>query len=211
MKSEHDERECLTVFESFYRMRKHVVSAIVLFLALGITLLIWPGLFLRFACNIIGALLIAFGVVTLIGELRMPDRSMFTMGFGVVITAVGVVIIANPEMVSSIIPVVFGLILLFDGVSNIRQALGLRRFEVGNWAFLLLLGIVTLALGAVILLHPYGTAELAFRVMGAALIYNALSDLIIAVQMNRTAKKSGIYKEKGRAIDVDVRPVDDNE
>lgn len=199
------------MFESFYRMRKHVISAIILFLVLGIALLIWPGLFLRFACNIIGALLIAFGVVTLIGELRMPDRSMLTMGFGVVITAVGIVIIANPEMVSSIIPVVFGLILLFDGVSNIRQALGLRRFEVGNWAFLLLLGIVTLVLGVVILLHPYGTAELAFRVIGAALIYNALSDLIIAVQMNRAAKKSGIYKEKGRAIDVDARPVDDNE
>ena len=187
------------------------MSAISLFLVLGIALLIWSGLFLRFACNIIGALLIAFGAVTIIGELRMPGRSIFTMGFGVVITAVGIVIIANPEMVSSIIPVVFGLILLFDGLNNVRQALGLRRFEVGNWAFLLVLGIVTLVFGVVILLHPYGTAELAFRVMGAALIYNAVSDLIIAVQMNRTAKQAGIYKEKGRAIDVDARPVDDDE
>ena len=141
----------------------------------------------------------------------MPGRSMVTMGFGVVIAAVGIVIITNPEMVSSIIPIVFGLILLIDGLSNVRQALGLRRFEVGNWAFLLVLGIVTLVLGVIILLHPYGTAELAFRVMGAALIYNAVSDLIIAVQMNRTAKQAGIYKEKGRAIDVDARPVDDDE
>lgn len=199
------------MFESFYRMRRHVVSAIILFLVLGTALLIWPGLFLRFACNIIGALLIVFGAVTIIGELRMPGRSMVTMGFGVVIAAVGIVIITNPEMVSSIIPIVFGLILLIDGLSNVRQALGLRRFEVGNWAFLLVLGIVTLVLGVVILLHPYGTAELAFRVMGAALIYNAVSDLIIAVQMNRTAKQAGIYKEKGRAIDVDARPVDDDE
>lgn len=199
------------MFESFYRMRKHVLSAIILFLVLGIALLIWPGLFLRFACNIIGALLIAFGVVTLIGELRMTSRSMLTIGFGVVITAVGIVIIANPEMVSSIIPIVFGLILLFDGVGNLRYALGLRRFGTDNWVFLMVLGIVTLVFGAVILLHPYGTAELAFRIIGAALIYNALSDLIIAVQMNRAAKQAGVHKEKGRAIDVEARPVDDDE
>ena len=141
------------------------MSAIILFLVLGTALLIWPGLFLRFACNIIGALLIAFGAVTIIGELRMPGRSMVTMGFGVVIAAVGIVIITNPEMVSSIIPIVFGLILLIDGLSNVRQALGLRRFEVGNWAFLVVLGIVTLVLGVLFTFIALGLSPSIPRLM----------------------------------------------
>lgn len=199
------------MFETFRRLRRHMISAIVLFLLLGIALLGWPGLFLRFACYIIGALLLAFGVVTLLGEFRMPGRSVFVLGFGVIVAAVGIVVITNPEMVSSILPVVFGLILFVDGVSNLHHAFGLRRLAIGNWVTMLVLGMVTVALGVLILLHPYGTAELAFRIIGAALVYNALSDLFIVMQVNRAAKQTGVQKEKRRAIDVEARPVDDDE
>jgi uncharacterized membrane protein HdeD (DUF308 family) len=199
------------MFETFRRLRHHMLSAAVLFLLLGIALLGWPGVFLRFACNIIGALLIAFGVITLLGEFRMPDWSILSLGFAILIAAVGIVVISNPQMISSIIPVVFGLFLIADGIVNLRHALGLRRYQTGNWVIMLLLGILTVALGALILLHPYGTAELAFRIIGAALIYNALSDLFILFQVNRAAKNTNSQKEKRRAIDVDARPVDDDE
>ncbi|MDO5549164.1 MAG: DUF308 domain-containing protein [Eubacteriales bacterium] len=199
------------MFETFRRLRRHMISAIILFFLLGIALVGWPGLFLQFACYIIGAVLIAFGVITLLGEFRMPDKSVLTLGFGVIVAAVGIVVITNPQMVSSIIPVVFGMILFLDGISNVYHALGLRRIEAGRWGVMLVLGIVTVALGALILLHPYGTAEMAFRVIGAALVYNALSDLFLVMQVSRAGRQNGVQKEKRRAIDVDVRPVDDDE
>ena len=200
------------MFETFRRMRRHMISAIVLCLILGIALIGWPGVFLQFACYIIGGVLLVFGIVTLLGEFRAPARSILTLCVGVLIAAMGIVVITNPEMVSSILPIVIGILLFMDGVVNLRNALGLRRYEGSSWGTMLVMGIITVAFGALILLHPYGTAELAFRIIGAALVYNAVSDLFIMMQVGRAEKKhGGQKKEKRRVIDVNARPVDDDE
>ena len=199
------------MFQQFQHARRNMLTAALLFLVLGIAMTAGPGLFIQVACAVIGGVMAAFGVIMIGGELRYPNKSLWSIGMGILIAAVAIIIIANPQLVSSLIPLLFGILLLIDGVTNVRYALGMRRYEEGAWGALLILGIITLVFGALILLHPYGTAELAFRIMGIALIYNALSDLFIVIQLHRASKK---YVDKNgqehKIIDVEARPVEDD-
>ena len=199
------------MFEQFRRSRRSVMSAALLFLILGAALTIRPDLFLKFACYIIGAVLVAVGVIRILEELRQSRKSILSLGLGVVLAAVGIVVITNPALVSSIIPIIFGLILLMDGVYNIRHAIGMHRYQEHTWSVMLILGLITLALGVLILLHPYGTAQLAFRIMGIALLYNAISDLFIYYHVGRAAKKYVDADGVHDIIDVEGRPVEDDD
>lgn len=199
------------MFQHFYAVRHGVMLSTVLLFLLGVVLVGWPGLFIEFACYILGGVLVAFGAVKVIEQLKQPYRNVFVMGFGIVVAAIGIVIITNPQMVSSIVPLVFGLILLFDGISSVRHSFDLHRYGDGKWVTLLILSLITVAFGVLVLLHPYGTAELAFRIMGIALIYNALSDAVMLHWVGRAAKEYGRTEEKRHAIDVEARPVDDDE
>lgn len=199
------------MFENFKNIRRNMSLAVLLYLVLGVILVVWPGSFIQFACNIIGALMIAFGVLTIIGEFTRHSKNAVMMFLGAFIGAIGIIIIANPELVSSIVPITFGIVLLINGLVNVRQAIGMHRYEEDSWMTLMILGIITLVLGCVILLHPYGTAQLAFRIMGAALIYSGLSDLFVIHKLGKAAKKYVDKDGEHDIIDVDVRPVDNDD
>lgn len=195
------------MFETFRSIRGHMLTGAVGCLVLGVVLLLFPDAFLQVACYVIGALFIAYGVLGILGCVRERAIRMLTVVMSVVAAAVGIFIITNPRLIGSILPIVFGLILLLDGLLNTRQGIGLRRFGDPSGTTVLILGVITLVLGVVILLNPYATATVSFRLIGAALLYNGLSDLLILLRMNRAHKTY----QKQKVIDVEARPVDDDE
>lgn len=196
------------MFETFKTIRGNMLMAAVCCMALGLALLIFPDTFLNVACYVIGALVIAYGVISILGCVHDKQMRMGTIVLSIIAAAVGIFIITQPKMISSILPIIFGLLLLLDGVFNVRHGIGLRKFGDTSGTAVLILGIITVVFGAIILINPYTTASLAFRLIGIALIYNALSDLFILFRMSRANKK---YEEKQKIIDVDARPVDDDE
>ena len=195
------------MFETFRSIRSNIVITVVACLAVGAALILYPDMFLQIICYVMGALFVAYGVL---GVLRCVRERMMRIGvllMSVLAAAAGIFIITQPKTISSILPVIIGLVLLLNGIMNIRHGLGLRRFDDGAWKIVLILGIITVVFGAVILWNPYSTATLTFRLIGAALLYNGISDLIILLRMNRASK---IYDGQ-KVIDVEVRPVDDDE
>lgn len=194
------------MFETFRNIRKNMLTAAVGCMVLGLALLFFPNAFLNVACYVVGALLIAYGVICILGCVRDRWMRLGAILFGVIVAAVGIFMIANPRMISSIQPIVFGLILLMDGVVNVRHGIGLRRFGDPSGLSVLIMGVITVAFGAVILLYPYTTAAVTLRLMGVALLYSGLSDLIILFRLNRANRA---YEEQQKVIDVEARPVDD--
>ena len=200
------------MFETFRHIRGQLLLAAIGSLVLGILMLIQPGLFLKLICYVMGALLIAYGVIGILGCLKNHLAQMFSIVFYVIVAGLGIYIIAAPETISSILPVIFGILLALDGMLNLRHAIGLRRFGDPGSVTIFIIGIITVVLGAVILFHPYSTAQLTFRLVGAALAYNGLSDLLVLYRMNHANK---IYRQRNpesqdHVIDVEVRPVDDD-
>lgn len=198
------------MFETFRELRGQLLLAAIGSLGLGILMLFQPGLFLQIICYVTGALLIAYGVIGILN--RLKNQRIFSMILYVIVAAFGVYIITSPQTVSSILPVIFGVLLVLDGVFNLRHAIGLRQFGAPGSTTIFIIGVITVILGVVILLNPYSTAKLTFRLIGAALAYNGLSDLLVWYRMNRANQQ---VQQRNRAsrnhvIDVEARPVDDD-
>lgn len=195
------------MFETFRSIRVNMTLAAVGCLALGIALLVIPDLFLQVACYVTGAVLIAYGVLGLLSSVRTHSMNLFTGLVDVLAIGVGIFIITQPRMISSILPIIFGLILLLDGILNLRHGIGLHRFGDPSGKTVLILGVITVIFGAVILLNPYSTAKMTFRLIGIALVYSGLSDFLVIFRMNRANRTY----ENQKIIDVEARPVTEDE
>lgn len=91
-----------------------------------------------------------------------------------------------------ILPIVFGLFVIFDSLGRIQNALELRRCNYESWKGFLLLALLSIALGVVMILNPFGTMETLVMAIGVILIIegalNLLSALYTVIAVKRFMK-----------------------
>ena len=112
------------------------------------------------------------GIVCLIQYARIRGTG-FTAPFmlvgGVITAGLGIFTLAKPQVVTSFLPVVFGIFIVVDGLSRIGTAIDLAKRKGQKW-WLLLFSIVSVALGVLLVLHPFDAAVSAVMLCGILLI-----------------------------------------
>lgn len=210
------------MFETFRSIRFHLLLAALGYIAVGAVMLFIPDQFLAVVCYVIGALLIAYGVIGMLMCWKNRTIRMAKIFIGILTIAVGIFVIAQPKAFTAVLPIIFGLILLLDGILNLRHGIGLKKFGDPGFLSVIIVGVITVVLGAIVLIHPYGTAKFTLRIIGAALIYSGISDFLVLYRMNHARliyerdnppelKKKGQRHKKTKVIDVHAHPVDDDE
>ena len=89
---------------------------------------------------------------------------------GVITAGLGIFTLAKPQVVTSFLPVVFGIFIVVDGLSRIGTAIDLAKRKGQKWWLLLLFSIVSVALGVLLVLHPFDAAVSAVMLCGILLI-----------------------------------------
>ena len=91
-----------------------------------------------------------------------------------------------------ILPIVFGLFVIFDSLGRIQNALELRRCQYSSWKGFLLLALLSIVLGVVMIVDPFGAMETLVMAIGIILILegtlNLLSALYTAIAVRRFIK-----------------------
>lgn len=210
------------MFETFRSIRFHLLLAALGYIAVGAVMLFIPDKFLAVVCYVIGALLIAYGIIGMLMCWKDRTIRIVKIFIGILAIAVGIFVIAQPKAFSAVLPIIFGLILLLDGVLNLRHGIGLKKFGDPGYLTVIIIGVITVLFSAVILMHPYGTARFTLRLIGIALIYSGISDFLVLYRMNHARliyerdnppelKKKGHKQKKTKIIDVHAHPVDDDD
>ena len=113
------------------------------------------------------------GIVCLIQYARIRGTG-FTAPFmlvgGVITAGLGIFTLAKPQVVTSFLPIVFGIFIVVDGLSRIGTAIDLAKRKGQKWWLLLLFSIVSVALGILLVLHPFDAAVSAVMLCGILLI-----------------------------------------
>ena len=104
-------------------MLRYVKNGMLLFTCM--LLLIMPETSLLWICNIFGVVVLVTGIVCLIQYARIRGTG-FTAPFmlvgGVITAGLGIFTLAKPQVVTSFLPVVFGIFIVVDGLSRIGTA-----------------------------------------------------------------------------------------
>lgn len=172
-------------------IRQSVVIYGCLSVVLGVVLVLYPQLSTKIICTAFGAILVLCAVFHMISYLRHKDEAPFinfNLIAAVITGVIGIWIIVKPEMVVLIIPVIFGIVLVIHGISDLRQAIELKKRFYDYWWAALIIAVLNVLIGAVLLTDPFRAAVVSIRVIGICLIYDGVSDLWIVSRVSKAVK-----------------------
>ena len=195
------------------QIQANALLSAALYTLLGLVLLIWPAPSASLLCIALGLVLTICGVINILVFLSHRDGTLYAGFFlitGFILAVVGIWLMARPTLVTVIIPRIIGLLVCVHGFRDIRDTLSLKKSGSSRWTAALLLGAVTLVLGAILVLAPFEAFTTVVRLIGAFLIYDGISDIWITTQVSKAVRDAAKASNAARdAVDVEYRDVGD--
>ena len=108
---------------------------------------------------------------------------------GLILIALGLWLLTSAVSVIVLIQFSFAAVLIFHGIIDLQSAVGLLRLGFPRWWMDLLLSVLTIGLGIVVLLYPFGTMETLTILIGLSLIYDGASDLYLIWRVSRALRE----------------------
>lgn len=169
-----------------------IISSVIL-VALGLLLIFKSEVTIITISYIIGALLIAMGVLTELNYLK-ENKDNLAKGdldiiYGIVCAILGIVVIKNPEAIASIIPLAVGVIIVANSVVKLQYSLELKKEKNDLWISTLILSIVMVICGIVLIFNPFTGAVLFTKIVGIFILIYAVLDLVSTFFIKKTLDK----------------------
>lgn len=155
---------------------------------LGTVLIIFPRFSALGLGILTGILMIAFGIVKLIGYFSKDLYRLafqYDLALGILSAALGIVMLLETNKAMSFICVVLGILILADGLFKIQIAVDSKRFGIRLWWLILALAILTGMVGTLLVFRPSESVPVLMVLLGISL----LSEGILNVSTVLTAVK----------------------
>ena len=161
----------------------YIVMSLV-FCAVGALFIVRPGLSAGLIGRALGAAMILFGAVKLVGYCSRDLYRLafqYDLGFGLLLIALGALVLIRPAGVLDFLFAALGAAVLTDGPYKVQIALDARRFGISAWWLTLALAAATVAVGLALVFRPWDSARLLTILLGAALLAEGILNFCVAV------------------------------
>ena len=193
----------------------NIIMALI-YIALGVLFVIKPMAVGSTLCYILAAAVAVLGLLYLIGFfIQRPEADGSRSGngfvFGVLLIVMAVFIVVKQNLVITLVPFLFGVMVTVRGLMGVQSTLIMRRLgKGGKWMFLA--GLVTMALGIFIMMFPFKTAQMLFILIGAGLLVGGLAglaeEIMIRIAMSRKAHAEERERDMGpKDAEIEEEPV----
>ena len=159
-----------------------ILSAI--FCGLGLLLMTDPRLSVALIGDIVGIVLVAFGIIKLIGYFSKDLYRLafqFDLAFGILLIALGLALLIKPESAMNILCMILGIEIIADGLFKIQTSLDAKRFGLNTWWLMLSLAIFAGAIGAVLIFYPSESVQALTWLLGLSLLVEGGLNLSVAL------------------------------
>ena len=175
----------------------YIVMAVI-FCALGIFLMVNPTKAMKIICVLAGILFIADGIIKIIGYFSRDFYCLafqFDLGFGILMIAVGILILVRREAILRLIFVIFGLVILTDALLRIQMSVEAKKFGLKLWWAVLLIAVTTGIFGMLLLVDPAGGAKLTVIFTGVAFLLEGILKLCVVVYTVKIRENENVVWE----------------
>ena len=172
-------------------LKSSLMSAIFLTI-LGILLFVQSELTIISISYVIGAILIAIGVIGILkfmNNMKKGQKNELDMVYGIVAIILGIIVISNPKAVASIIPFVLGIIIVISSATKLQYSLELKKEGNHLWSSTMIISLLTLLCGIVLVFNPFQGAEILVKIVGAILFIYGILDIISTIRLRSTIKE----------------------
>ena len=195
-------------------IKYNLLSSAVLCILLGIVLLVYPDTSLTIVCRAVGVIVLITGLGFVGSYLRVGKTRWFgkvELVFGSIFAILGGFIVLYPLGIISIVPLVFGILLVYHGIANMKQAFELRQYKDNGWWLPVLIAASTIALGVVIMRNPFGTIETLMRIIGVCILYDGLMNTMLVGRFVKSIRNFRKIEEAAAAEQTEEALVDESE
>ncbi|MCD7818106.1 MAG: DUF308 domain-containing protein [Lachnospiraceae bacterium] len=161
----------------------YIIIALVI-CALGIVLLTNQNFPIDILCEALGIIFVADGVIKIIGYFSKDFYCLafqYDFAFGILMVAVGVLILIRGEGYLRLLYSVMGLIILTDALFRIQMSLDAKKFGLNLWWRILLIAILTGIFGMILLIDPYDGTGMTVTLTGVTVFLYGVLNLCVAV------------------------------
>ena len=190
--------------EFFRHFRFSMFGASLLCVLLGVALLIWPDVSQSVFCYAFGAMLVLSGLFQiaayLVGKQKGLLQKLMFAG-GLIAMVAGVWVLLSPGKVLQLTVIVVGVVLIYHGVMDVKYAYDLKRCESRFWTAALLCGLITCAIGVLLLVNPFGSMDVLFLMVAIGFLFDGASDLFTVVVVADGERRYALGMQKVDAIE----------
>jgi len=150
-------------------------------LVVGVILIAWTGASARVLADIVGIFLMLDGIVNVIlSIMRAVDKEKWawTLVWGLIAILIGAVIISRPAVLYTLIVVLVGLWAIIMGIVMFAGSLEMPPHSGRGWVGLV--GALSVVLGIIILVYPYGSVYAAAVLIGIYALVVGVFDIFLA-------------------------------
>ena len=188
---------------------KSTIITSLFLLALGLLLIFKSDATILMVSYVIGAILIALGVLAIINFLKSKSElHQLDIIYGIVTIILGVLVIENPKVIGSIIPFVIGVGILINSGTKLKYALDLKDNNESVWKYTLIVAIVSAVLGVLLIFNPFKASSLIVQVIGIVICLYALLDIVSTLLLKKRFTKKNEIKE-AKLIKIEEGEKDD--
>jgi uncharacterized membrane protein HdeD (DUF308 family) len=180
--------------ELMRRIRADYMLSSLLCIAMGVVFIVNPDDVSSVIGTVCAAVLIIIGLVYLGSYFLHVVTNGISAAMGAVVLLLGVWVLLQPQIVTTLVPIVIGVVLLAHGVRGFRESLS------DAWGIGAVLSVISMVLGVVCIVEAFGIVTFAIKVIGVALIYNGISNIYIAIASSRSERR---YRKNHGTIDVE--------
>lgn len=167
-----------------------------LFLVLGIIFIIMPSSSLNVISNVIGVILIIYGLFEVLDCFR--NNILFStveMIMGVLAISLGIIVLFNTDILDIVIPFVLGIVFISTGLSKVRLSMILYQVK-SSWILSLVTSITSIVCGFIMILKPFSTMLLLTIFIGVITIIYSISSLVNTILLKYKIKEIDKYLEQ---------------
>ena len=175
----------------FRKMQESYIVMAVAYVVFGLSLLIKPELSTTVICYAIGAVCVIYAIANLIKYFTGSMNRMYIepdFVLSVIICVFGIVTIVRPSVIISILPFIVGIVLVFSGLIKVQDGINLKRFNYDRWFLVLGFAVISVILGIVVLLNPFGTGLLFTRIVGLFFTVDGVLSISSIVMLRKNGK-----------------------
>lgn len=176
------------MLEDLKELSKNELICNIVLLVVGIILTLWPDATLNLAVNIVGSIVIVFGLINLFMAMKDNFNDYLTLFIGILSVVVGIFIIVKSASVISIIHILLGIAILANGIINMKTLLSVKT-DTKKWKTLFITSIIITLLGILLIFKPLFIADMIVRIGGIVMILAALEGLLIVKDVNKSIKR----------------------
>lgn len=168
----------------------YVIMSVV-FCVVGILFMVWSDVSTVALGYALGGAMIVFGIIKMVGYF---SKDLFRLAFqydlelGIVLTVLGIIVLAKPFDVMNFIFIAMGIAILTDSLFKARIAYDAKRFGITVWWMILALAIVSGVIGVMLIIRPWESARMLTVLLGISLLSDGVLNLCVAISTVKIIK-----------------------